>query len=93
MARVIPDDPHANTEEAERRVFEILREGLPEDWIVIHSQRIVTQRPGNDRTVEREIDFILVRGSESVRTMRVDVLDEPLVSDHRPLYLELEVGE
>jgi endonuclease/exonuclease/phosphatase family metal-dependent hydrolase len=42
---------------------------------------------------EREIDFILYRGSNSMRALRVDVLEEPLVSDHRPLYLELEVGE
>lgn len=41
----------------------------------------------------REIDFVLYRGAESVGIVKVDVIDEPLVSDHRPLFLELEVGK
>ncbi len=36
---------------------------------------------------DREIDFFLVR---STNVLSVDVLDEPLVSDHRPLVIELE---
>jgi len=41
----------------------------------------------------KEIDYILVRSSGTVRVVGVDVLDEPIASDHRPLILELEVGE
>ena len=39
-----------------------------------------------------EIDYVLVRGGEGVRVRRVDVIDEPLVSDHRPLVLDLLLG-
>ena len=42
---------------------------------------------------QREIDFILYRTSRAARVLLMDVLEEPLVSDHRPLFLELEVGE
>lgn len=41
----------------------------------------------------REIDYILYRTSGAARVLGMDVLDEPLVSDHRPLFLELLVGD
>jgi endonuclease/exonuclease/phosphatase family metal-dependent hydrolase len=40
----------------------------------------------------REIDFIMYRAPHTSRVLRVDVMEEALVSDHRPLILELEVG-
>ena len=36
-----------------------------------------------------EIDFILFRGLKNWTVQRIDVLDEPLVSDHRPVVLDL----
>ena len=36
-----------------------------------------------------EIDFILFRGLKGWEVKRIDVLDEPVVSDHRPVLLEL----
>ena len=39
----------------------------------------------------REIDYIVYRAPASVRVAHSDVVDEPLVSDHRPLWLELEL--
>ena len=39
-----------------------------------------------------EIDFILYRTSGAARVIHIDVVDEPLVSDHRPLFLDLELG-
>ena len=37
----------------------------------------------------REIDFILYRAASATRVAQLDVLHEPLVSDHRPLLLDL----
>jgi endonuclease/exonuclease/phosphatase family metal-dependent hydrolase len=41
----------------------------------------------------REIDYILYRASGAARVLGMDVLDTPIVSDHRPLILDLEVGD
>jgi len=37
---------------------------------------------------DKEIDYILLRPRECFAVQRIDVLDEPLASDHRPLVLE-----
>jgi endonuclease/exonuclease/phosphatase family metal-dependent hydrolase len=39
----------------------------------------------------REIDYILYHPAERFEVMRMDVFDEPLASDHRPLILELRM--
>jgi endonuclease/exonuclease/phosphatase family metal-dependent hydrolase len=39
---------------------------------------------------KREIDFILYRPGSSFEVERMDVIDDPLTSDHRPLVLELK---
>ena len=36
-----------------------------------------------------EIDFIMFRNLEGWKVKQIDVLEEPLVSDHRPVLLEL----
>ena len=41
----------------------------------------------------REIDYILVRSRGELSVAGIDVLDEPLVSDHRPVVLELQLGD
>lgn len=41
---------------------------------------------------EREIDFLLFRPRGRFEVVSVDVLDEPLVSDHRPLLAVLRLG-
>ncbi|MCA9264310.1 MAG: DUF3472 domain-containing protein, partial [Planctomycetales bacterium] len=38
---------------------------------------------------DREIDYIMFRPTDAFAVAAVDVIDEPLVSDHRPLTLEL----
>ena len=53
-----------------------------EDRLTFHAQR-----------PEREIDFILYRSAIPARAAFVDVLDEPLASDHRPLLLDLMLGD
>lgn len=40
---------------------------------------------------ESEIDFIMYRPAECFEVLEMDVIEEPLVSDHRPLVLELRV--
>ncbi|MCZ6856605.1 MAG: endonuclease/exonuclease/phosphatase family protein [Gemmatimonadetes bacterium] len=37
----------------------------------------------------REIDFIMFRPSGAFEVVAIDVIDEPLVSDHRPVVLEI----
>lgn len=38
---------------------------------------------------QREIDFVLVRPAERFDVRSVDVLEEPVISDHRPILVEL----
>lgn len=40
---------------------------------------------------EREIDFILIRPQERVRVLEYRVLDEPVASDHRPVFMVVEI--
>jgi endonuclease/exonuclease/phosphatase family metal-dependent hydrolase len=40
---------------------------------------------------EREIDFVLVRPAERFRVRAMEVLPEPLASDHRPILLEAQL--
>lgn len=42
---------------------------------------------------EREIDYILYRPAERFEIVRVDVIDEPLASDHRPVFMELRLAD
>jgi endonuclease/exonuclease/phosphatase family metal-dependent hydrolase len=42
---------------------------------------------------EREIDYILVRPAERFEIVRIDVIDEPLASDHRPVFMELRLAD
>lgn len=37
----------------------------------------------------KEIDFLMYRPSEAFDILEIDVIDEPIVSDHRPLTLDL----
>lgn len=40
-----------------------------------------------------EIDFILFRPKTAFEVREIDVIDEPIASDHRPLSLDLSVGD
>jgi endonuclease/exonuclease/phosphatase family metal-dependent hydrolase len=42
---------------------------------------------------EREIDYILVRPAERFEIVRLDVIEEPLASDHRPVFIELRLAD
>jgi len=41
---------------------------------------------------EREIDYVLLRPSDGFEILSEAVLDEPVASDHRPIFVELVVG-
>lgn len=40
---------------------------------------------------DRQIDHILFRPKERWRVVRAEVLDEPMASDHRPIFVQLEL--
>ena len=42
---------------------------------------------------DREIDFVLYQPADRFRVREVNVIDEPVASDHRPLLLVLEAAE
>lgn len=42
---------------------------------------------------DREIDYIMYRPEDRFEVVELDVIDEPLVSDHRPVLLELRLLE
>jgi len=46
----------------------------------------------DSRHPEKEIDYFLYRPAESLEVVAVDVLDEPLASDHRPLVLDVRLN-
>ena len=45
--------------------------------------------PANDP--QREIDFILIRPAEHIRVLEYRVLDEEVASDHRPIFMVVEI--
>ena len=62
---------------------------LREQWTVVDK--------GEDRFTfssfepAREIDFVMYRPAAAFRILEERVLDEPVASDHRPLFVILEV--
>lgn len=65
-------------------------EALAESWSVVDK--------GGDRATypsyapKREIDFVLVRPPERIEVLSARLLDEPVISDHRPVVVELVIG-
>jgi endonuclease/exonuclease/phosphatase family metal-dependent hydrolase len=56
----------------------------------------IPEKEGNPFTYpadgpEREIDFILVRPKVGFRVLEYRVLDETVASDHRPIFMQLEI--
>jgi len=61
MATIHPSTPDAGTPHSERVVFESLRDGLPDDWVVVHGRRFVLpRRGGHGRPDEGEVDFLVL---------------------------------
>ena len=60
MALIYPSQPDPDTTHAEKRVFGLLAENLPKNWVVFHARRLVLQRGRGKRPIEREVDFIVL---------------------------------
>ncbi|MFT7667503.1 MAG: endonuclease/exonuclease/phosphatase family metal-dependent hydrolase [Planctomycetota bacterium] len=68
------------------QVMEVLEQG----WLNIPKGGSALTFPANDPN--REIDYCLVQPAESVQSHTLIVVDESLISDHRPLLLELKLA-
>ena len=60
MARIHPSTPGNDVSLAERRVFERLAAGLPDDWVVLHGRRVVVPSADRKPPVESEADFLVL---------------------------------
>ena len=60
MAQMCPSIPDFDAPDSERKVFEILRENLPDRYLVMHSRRIFQTAVANRRAEEREADFVVL---------------------------------
>ena len=58
MATMYPSGPDPDTPMSEKKVFTILEQSLPADWVVFHSRRL--NIPTNRGLIEREIDFVIL---------------------------------
>lgn len=58
MARMIPSvlDRNANVPPGETKMFDLLRDDTPDDWIVLHSVDV----PKHVRAIEGEADFVIL---------------------------------
>lgn len=71
MARMIPSQPDLDTPGAERRVFELLADALPESWVVFHARRVTL--PGGEGRPPRELelDFLVVAPDRGLLAIEV----------------------
>ena len=60
MPRMLPSQPDPDSPDSEKRVFKALQQGLPDDWICIHSRRFVLPATTTRSVKEGEIDFIVL---------------------------------
>lgn len=60
MAQIQPAYFDPATPFSERKVYEVLRDGLPADWLVLHSRRVVAPATEGHRSAyEGEVDFLV----------------------------------
>ncbi len=64
-------------------------ERLGAQWSIIPKEGPSLTYPSHDPA--REIDFVLVRPKDGFRVLEHRVLDETVASDHRPIFLVLEI--
>lgn len=74
MAKIIPDYGSRIAQEiksgAERRVYEALKAGLPDDYTVMHSVAWVARQPG-EHAQDGEADFMLVHPRDGILILEV----------------------
>jgi len=62
---------------------------LLKDWTLAQGEQLLLTSPAS--APRRQIDFILVRPAARWRVIENRVLDEPIASDHRPIFAVLEL--
>lgn len=71
MARMVPAQPDADAPRSERQVFDRLRDGLPAEWIVLHSRRFVLPGADGAPAEEGEIDFLVLDPARGLVALEV----------------------
>ena len=72
MATMYPGTMDRGAPRSERDVYECLRDGLPEDWSVIHGKRF-NLRPDRvgSRAIEGELDFLVIHPKRGALALEV----------------------
>lgn len=70
VARIHPSIPQPGTPRGERIVFEYLKEGLPDDWILVHGREFTIPRRGRHPD-EGEVDFLVLDPSRGLVALEV----------------------
>ncbi len=68
---MLPRQPDADAPMSEQQVFEAFREGLPEDWVVLHSRRFLLPAVNGRRPQEGEIDFLVLDPARGLLAIEV----------------------
>jgi len=55
MPRMLPSVPDSHAPMSEQQVFEDLREGPPDNWVVLHSRRLLLPDASSRRPQESSI--------------------------------------
>ena len=71
MPRMLPSRPDPDSPDSEKRVFKALEQGLPDDWVCIHSRRFVIPATATRSVKEGEIDFIVLHPSRGYICLEV----------------------
>jgi hypothetical protein len=71
MARMIPSQPDADAPRSERGVFEKFHDGLPDDWLVLHSRRFVLAGGRGSAIEDGEIDFLILDPARGLLALEV----------------------
>jgi endonuclease/exonuclease/phosphatase family metal-dependent hydrolase len=79
---ILAGDLNANPESEPLRI-------LSQEWLVATSDRSLATYPSGEPT--NQIDYILARHRECFRVVAVEVLPEPVASDHRPVLAVIEL--
>lgn len=79
---ILAGDLNANPDSEPLRI-------LSKDWLVAMSDRPLATYPSSEPA--NQIDYILARPRERFRVISVEVLPEPVASDHRPVLAVIEL--
>jgi hypothetical protein len=71
MARMVPSQPDADAPGSEKRVFDCFRDGLPPEWVVLHSRRFVLPGGRGAPAEEGEIDFLVLDPARGLLALEV----------------------